>query len=56
MKRGEFLSEPQEIVLRMMLDGSHALEDSDLSPCLVQLDRASLVLREIVDHASIGPL
>jgi hypothetical protein len=44
---------PQEIDRGTMRDESHALEDSDLSPFLVQLDRAYLVPDEIVDRAII---
>jgi hypothetical protein len=44
---------PQEIDRRKMHDDSHALEDCDLSPFLVQLDRAFLVPDEIVDRAII---
>ena len=45
---------PQEIDQGTMRDESHALEDSDLSPSLVQLDRAYLVPDEIVGRAIIG--
>lgn len=47
---------PQEIDRETMRDGSHALEDSDLSPFPAQLDRAYLVPDEIVDRAIIERL